>query len=77
MDAIKNTAIGAKRMGVILWCVAAVVLVVFLNLHYGKAGNIQLPTYINVLAITGITALGGVDIWKDAMAMKKELQGKG
>ena len=71
----KNTAMGIKRMGVILWCVAAIVLVVWLTLSYSSpndAGEIEHPVPVSVIitAITLIAALGGVDVWKQGRIAK-------
>lgn len=58
-DQIKNAVMGIKRMGVILWCVAAIVLIVFLHLHYAE--DLKAPS---ITAMTLIAAMGGVDVWK-------------
>ena len=68
-EVVKKAVMGVKRMGVILWCVTAIVLLVFLNLHYGNPeveGKVvfQLSEYITITAMTLIAALGGVDVWK-------------
>jgi hypothetical protein len=60
---IKNAGIGMKRMGVILWCVLAIVVIVFLALHYSTAGK-EVPMPIIITAMTLVAALGGVDVWK-------------
>ena len=57
----KNT-VGVKRMGVILWCVAAICVVVWM----AKPTTGEVPTSVIVTALTLIAALGGVDRWKQA-----------
>jgi hypothetical protein len=58
-EQVRNAVIGIKRMGVILWCVAAITLIVFLNLHYAEPTGAP-----SITAMTLIAALGGVDVWK-------------
>lgn len=59
-EVIKNSVIGIKRMGVILWCVAAIAAVTFMSKP--ETGDISTP--IVITAMTLIAALGGVDVWK-------------
>ncbi len=75
-ETVKNAVMGIKRMGVILWCVAAIVLLVFLNLHYGQVGEdgkagFQLSEYITITAMTLIAAMGGVDALKQGRLLKQ------
>jgi hypothetical protein len=56
---MKGAVIGLKRMGVIFWCVLAIVMVVFLNLHYAEDMGAA-----SITAMTLIAAMGGVDVWK-------------
>ncbi len=75
-EVVKNAVMGVKRMGVILWCVMAIVLLVFLNLHYGQAGSegqvaVKLPEYMTITAMTLIATLGGVDVWKQGRQAKQ------
>ncbi len=63
-EIVKKAAMSVKRMGVIIWCVAAIVLVVFLSLYYSQTEGAEVPEYIIITAMTMITALGGVDVWK-------------
>lgn len=58
-EKVRNAVIGIKRMGVILWCVTAIVSIVFLSLHYAE--DMGAPS---ITAMTLIAALGGVDVWK-------------
>ena len=58
-EQLRNAVIGIKRMGVILWCVAAIVNIIFLHLSY----DVEM-TYPSITAMTLIAALGGVDVWK-------------
>jgi hypothetical protein len=65
-DQIKSVVMGGKRMGVILWCVAAITFVVWTHLHYNEdigAGAIT--------AMTLIAAMGGVDVWKQGRLDKQ------
>ncbi len=66
-QAAKAGAMNLKRMSVILWCVTAIILIVWLNLFYGNGSeeNNILPHYVNVTALTLIAALGGADVWKN------------
>jgi phosphate/sulfate permease len=56
---VRNAVIGVKRMGVILWCVTAIVAIVFLHLHYAE--DMGAPS---ITAMTLIAAMAGVDVWK-------------
>lgn len=73
-DAIKNAAMGIKRMGVIFWCVGAIVLIIFLALSYGQPGtdgkSVAISDGILYAAITVIGTLGGVDVWKQGKIAK-------
>jgi UDP-N-acetylmuramyl pentapeptide phosphotransferase/UDP-N-acetylglucosamine-1-phosphate transferase len=57
---IKNTAIGVKRMGVILWCVAAICVIVWM----AKPATGAVPTPIVLAALTIVGTLGGIDRWR-------------
>lgn len=57
---IKNGAIGVKRMGVILWCVAAICIIVYM----AKPVTGEVPTAIIVTAMTIVGTLGGIDRWR-------------
>ncbi len=57
---VRNTVMGAKRMGVILWCVTAIGVVTWLS----KPVTGDIPTPIVITAMTLIAAMGGVDVWK-------------
>lgn len=59
-EVIKNTVIGVKRMGIILWCVAAIAAVTYM----AKPATGDIPTSIVITAMTLIAAMGGVDVWK-------------
>jgi hypothetical protein len=59
-EVIKNTVMGVKRMGVILWCVAAITVVTYM----AKPVSGDIPTPIVITAMTLIAAMGGVDVWK-------------
>lgn len=65
----KNAVMSVKRMSVILWCVTAIVLIVWLNLFYAQVTEegctLQIPQYITVTAMSLIAAMGGVDVWKN------------
>jgi hypothetical protein len=63
-EVVKNTVIGIKRMGVILWCVAAIVGVTYLS----KPGTGEIPMPVIITAMTLIAAMGGVDVWKQGKA---------
>ncbi len=69
METAKNAVMGIKRMGVILWCVTAIVLIVFLCLYYADAKEV-VPTSLIITAMTLVAALGGVDVWKQSKAME-------
>lgn len=56
-DTVKSAAIGIKRMGVILWCVAAICLVVYIT----RPDTGETPMVVIITALTLIAALGGVD----------------
>lgn len=75
MSEFKNAVMGVKRMGVILWCVAAIVLIIFLNLSYGHIddgnGGTHMPVYVTITAMTLIAAMGGVDVWKQGRPVKQ------
>ncbi len=73
VDAVKNVAkkasIGIGRMSVTMWCVAGIVVIIFLGYHYGvpKAGSVTvvtIPKDVIMTAIGAISLLGGVDIFK-------------
>jgi hypothetical protein len=66
-EVIKNTVMGAKRMGVILWCVAAIAFVTWL----AKPDTGDIPTPIVITAMTLIAAMGGVDVWKQGRLGKQ------
>ncbi len=59
-EIVKNTVIGVKRMGVILWCVTAIGVCAWL----AKPVTGDIPTPIVITAMTLIAAMGGVDVWK-------------
>jgi hypothetical protein len=61
-DTIKKGAISIKRMGVILWCVTAICVVVYIT----KPTTGEVPISVIVTAMTLIAAMGGVDVWKQA-----------
>ncbi len=67
-DQVRKTVIGAKRMGVILWCVAAIAGIVYL----AKPATGDIPTPIVITAMTLIAAMGGVDVWKQGRLDKNE-----
>jgi phosphate/sulfate permease len=58
-ETTKKAAIGLKRMGVLMWCVMAIVVVVFMHLAYTVTMGAPALT-----AMTLIAAMGGVDVWK-------------
>lgn len=57
---IKDGAIGIKRMGVILWCVAAICVIVGMS----KPATGPVPTPIVLAAMTIVGTLGGIDRWR-------------
>jgi len=59
VEIAKKAAMGIKRMSVILWCVSAIVMIVFLHLCY-----VEEMGAASITAMTLIAALGGVDVWK-------------
>ncbi len=63
-EIVKNAVMSIKRMSVILWCVASIVLIVFLSLYYGQTAEGAHGDGVMYTAMTLIAALGGVDVWK-------------
>jgi uncharacterized membrane protein len=59
MESISKAVIGIRKMGVIMWCVMAIVVVVFLHLHYDK----EISNH-TIAIVTVIAGLGGVHIVK-------------
>ena len=68
VEQIRKTVIGVKRMGVILWCVAAIAGIVYL----AKPVTGDIPASIVITAMTLIAAMGGVDVWKQGRLDKNE-----
>ena len=69
-ETLAKASISIRRMGVILWCVAAIVSLVFMNLYYAEHDK-TIPQYITITAMTFIAALGGVDVWKQGLLPKE------
>lgn len=57
--------IGSRRMIVLLWCVTAIVGIVFMHV----AKDVQME-YGALIAMMLVAALGGVDVWKQGMLDK-------
>ena len=66
-EKVRNAVIGIKRMGVILWCVAAIVMIIYLHLSYETD-----MAYPSITAMTLIAAMGGVDVWKQGRTKDAE-----
>ena len=66
MDNKPIAKIGIRKMGVIMFCVMAIVIVVFLHLHYDKE-----VTMFTIAIITAIAGLGGWHMKQQAMLDKK------
>jgi hypothetical protein len=59
MEKLSSAVMGIRKMSVIMFCVAAIIVLVFLHMHYGKEID------QNSLFLAGIVAaLGGVHIFK-------------
>ncbi len=65
-ETVKKTVIGIRKMGVIMWCVAAIVGIEALHIQSGGEGM----GTSGMLAMGLIAALGGVDIWKQGLLDK-------
>jgi hypothetical protein len=68
-EVVKKAAMTLKKMSVILWCVTAIVVIVFLAYFYGQpavdGGNaVEVPTAVIITAMTLIAGLGGADVLK-------------
>jgi hypothetical protein len=76
VEAIKNAALGIKRMSVIIWCVTAIVTIIFLSYHYGQRPEaVLISPYVIITAMTLIAGLGGIDIYKQAKLFKDTSNG--
>ncbi len=68
VEAIKTAVIGIKKMSIILWCVTAIVVIVFLAYFYSQPSEdstaVSIPTAVVITAMTLIAALGGADVLK-------------
>lgn len=62
-----KSPIGARRMIVLLWCVTAIVGIVFMHVTKDKA-----MSYGALIAMMLIAALGGVDVWKQGILDKMD-----
>lgn len=69
VDALKETAskavMGTKRMALQMWCVLAIGGIEYMH-SVGKPES----SYVTLVAILMIAALGGVDAWKQGMLDK-------
>ena len=64
-DALKDAALGVKRMAVTICCVGAITFIDFT--HTAPAKEI---TSTSITAMCLIAALGGVDVWKNGLFKK-------
>jgi hypothetical protein len=65
-EVVKKAVMSMKKMSVIIWCVTAIVVIVFLAFFYGQpavdGGNaVEVPSAVVITAMTLIAALGGAD----------------
>jgi heme/copper-type cytochrome/quinol oxidase subunit 2 len=66
-ETVKNAVMSMKKMSVLIWCVTAIVVIVFLTYHYSKPTDgtaVSVPTSVAITAMTLVAALGGADVLK-------------
>jgi hypothetical protein len=64
---VTKSVIGVRKMVVLLWCVTAIVVIVLAHIITKTT-----MAYPSIVAMMLITALGGVDVWKQGILEKLE-----
>jgi predicted transglutaminase-like protease len=64
-EVVKKAVMSMKKMSVIIWCVTAIVVIVWLAFFYGQPSGdstaVTVPSAVVITAMTLVAALGGAD----------------